>query len=87
MLGSASDGYSVDNDIPGKISQQMHGFMLHVPNRPGGGFPLLAEDTESKKSWMDALRSAISECTGSPDASVATVTYEDDDPFYETIKI
>ena len=82
MLGAPSDGYYVDDDIPDKLARQLHVFMLHVPNRPGGGFPLLAEDTESKKSWMDALQTAISECTGSPDASVATVTYEDDEHLY-----
>lgn len=33
--------------------------MLHVPNRVGGGFPLMAESEEDKKNWMSLLRNVI----------------------------
>ncbi len=57
----------------------MYIFMLHVPNRAGGGFPLLADSDEAKQLWMNVLDAAISETTGTPDASVAPSTYEDDE--------
>lgn len=60
-------------------------FMLHVPNRAGGGYPLLAESEDVKRQWITNLRHVISETTGSPDQSVAPATYEDDDEIYATI--
>ena len=55
--------------------------MLHTPNRAGGGFPLLAESEQSKKEWMTQLNQVIAETMGTPDESVATSMYEDDDDF------
>lgn len=60
-------------------------FMLHVPTRGRGGFPLLAESEEDKQQWMAHLRRVILETTGSPDQSVAPSTYEDDDDLYASI--
>lgn len=63
----------------------MYIFMLHVPNRGGGGFPLLADTEESKQQWMMCLTRAIDETTGTPDQSVAPASYEDDEELYATI--
>lgn len=86
ILGSFNDGYFVDEEVPVKLSDRMNIFMLHVPHRAGGGFPLVANSEDSKKRWIEALNSVIAETTGSPDQSVAPVTYEDDDEIYATIK-
>ncbi len=59
--------------------------MLHTPHRGGGGFPLQADSEESKQGWMTCLSRAISETIGSPDESVATSTYEEDEDLYATI--
>lgn len=85
ILGSSSDGYYVDEDVPPNLPAGMHVFMLHVPNRSRGGFPLLADSEESKRQWMDLLSKMIGESTGSPDQSVAPSTYEDDDELYASI--
>ena len=52
--------------------------MLHVPNRSGGGFPLLAENREQKEAWVKALTAAITNCTSLPELDTVS-TYEDDD--------
>lgn len=79
------DGYSVSEDVPTRIDSGMFCFTLHVPNRAGGGYPLLADSEESKQNWMKSLSQVISETTGTPDESVAPSTYEDDDDLYATI--
>ena len=43
ILGSAADGYYVDEDVPAQLPAGMFVFMLHVPSRSRGGFPLLAD--------------------------------------------
>lgn len=72
--------------MPAKLSFGMYSFMLHVPNRANGGYPLLAESEESKQQWIKSLNHAIAETTGTPDQSVAPSTYEDDDELYATIE-
>lgn len=79
ILGSSADGFYVDEDVPSKLQDHMFIFMLHVPNRAGGGYPLYADSAQSKKEWMEALRGAIIEGYGSPDQSIAPMTYEDDE--------
>ena len=64
----------------------MHSFMLHTPNRAGGGFPLLADSETSKQEWIVQLNQVIAEAMGTPDESVATSTYEDDEDLYATIE-
>ena len=85
VLGSAADGYHVDDNVPARLADRMYIFMLHVPSRGGGGFPLLAESRESKKEWIKSLTKVIEESTGSPDQSVAPSTYEEDEDIYSTI--
>ena len=63
----------------------MYTFMLHVPNRANGGYPLMADSEEAKQQWIRNLESAISETTGTPDQSIAPSSYEDDDEGYSTI--
>lgn len=69
----------MDENVQEKLQQYSNVFMLHVPNRPGGGFPLLAEDATAKKEWIEALEHVIQNARGSPDLCLAQVTYEDDD--------
>ena len=57
--------------------------MLHVPNRAGGGFPLLAEDANEKKMWMQKLQAVIEECKGSPEFFPEPSIYEEDVSFSE----
>ncbi len=85
ILGSSLDGYYVDENVPAKLVDRMHIFMLHVPGRGGGGFPLLADSPEEKEEWTKALTKVINESTGSPDQSVAPSTYEEDEDLYATV--
>ena len=85
VLGSSVDGFSVDESVPVRLADRMHIFMLHVPNRGGGGFPLLSDSLESKEKWVKSLSKVIAESTGSPDQSVAPSTYEEDEELYASI--
>ena len=85
VLGSSNDGYSVSEDVPTRLAG-MYCFMLHVPNRANGGYPLQANSEESKQQWMTSLKYVIAETTDiTPDHSVATTTYNADDDLYATI--
>ena len=85
ILGSSNDGFKVDEDVPAKYGTCMYIFMLHTPHRGGGGFPLQAKSEEAKKEWMECLSSVINESIGTPDESIATSTYEDDEDLYASI--
>ena len=78
ILGA--NGFHVDENLPEKLEHHANIFMLHVPNRQGGGFPLMAESADSRKSWMKAIRGIIEECGGSPDlcSSTGKFTYENE---------
>ena len=58
-LGPARDGFEVTETVPDHLPNQPCTFMLKVPYRSKGGFPLLAEAIEEKKDWMAALRTII----------------------------
>lgn len=58
-LGAAKDGFEVTENLPDHLADQQHMFMLKVPYRSKGGFPLLAESEKDKKDWMAALRTVI----------------------------
>ncbi len=58
-LGAAKDGFEVTETLPDHLSDQLCMFMLKVPYRSKGGFPLLAETEKDKKDWMVALRTII----------------------------
>ena len=64
----------------------MFGFMLHTPGRVNGGFPLYAENEDSKKAWMEALQRVIERTVEPADQSVAIVTYEEDEELYASIQ-
>lgn len=78
QLGSTSDGFFVDTNVPEKLQHHENMFMLHVPNRSGGGFPLLAESREQKEAWVKALSEAIVNCKSTPELYRVS-TYEDDE--------
>lgn len=69
-------GCWVDETFPEKMEHNANMFMLHVPNRPRGGFPLMVESLISKKAWMDAIQSVIDNCRGSSDLHSSQSTYE-----------
>ena len=79
ILGPYSSGYWVDEDVPERIKHNLNVFMLHVPARANGGFPLLAEDSAAKKEWMEALQCVIDDYKTSPDFFAAPGLYESDD--------
>lgn len=86
ILLSHSEGFYVDEVLPPKFKDTMFAFMLHTPKRGNGGFPLYAENEESKRAWMDALRRVIESSVEPADQSVATSTYEEDEDIYATIQ-
>lgn len=86
ILGSRSEGFYVDELLPPKFKDTMFGFMLHTPGRVNGGFPIYAENEDSKKAWMKALRRVIDGAVEAADQSVAVTTYEEDEEIYATIQ-
>ena len=76
----------MDEILPPKFKDTMFAFMLHIPGRGNGGFPLYAENEESKKAWMEALQRVIEASVEPADESVATSTYEEDEDIYATIQ-
>jgi hypothetical protein len=86
ILLSRSEGFYVDEVLPSKFKDTVFSFMLHTPRRGNGGFPLYAENEESKKGWMEALRRVIDSSVEPADQSVATSTYEEDEDIYATIQ-
>lgn len=67
VLGSPSEGYWVDDDIPAGIDSNPCMFMLHVPERARGGYPLQAFDIASKKQWISVLLDIIHSIRETPD--------------------
>ena len=86
ILRSCSEGFYADEVLPAKFKDTMFSFMLHTPGRGNGGFPLYAENEESKKAWMEALQRVIESSVEPADQSVATSTYEEDEDIYATIQ-
>jgi hypothetical protein len=66
VLGSPSEGYWVDEVVPDGIENNTCTFMLHVPDRLRGGYPLVAPDTASKKQWMSVLTDVIDSTRATP---------------------
>ena len=58
-LGTNAQGFGITDIVPKHLSDQQYVFMLKVPSRSGGGFPLMAETEQSKKQWMEALQASI----------------------------
>lgn len=57
-MGNPSEGYSIDDTAPHELGGGENAFVLNTPTRT---FPLLAETSEDKLSWLTVLRSAIEE--------------------------
>ena len=58
-LGTDAQGFGVTDVVPKHLSDQQYVFMLKVPSRSGGGFPLMAETEQCKRQWMAALQASI----------------------------
>ena len=58
-IGSSDDGFEITDKVPEHLADQPGVFMLKVPYRSKGGFPLLAETEDEKKEWMSVLKSVI----------------------------
>ncbi|XP_003385504.1 PREDICTED: arf-GAP with dual PH domain-containing protein 1-like [Amphimedon queenslandica] len=56
VLGNPSEGYSVDESAPHELGAGENAFILNTPTRT---FPLLAETSEDKLSWLTVLRAAL----------------------------
>ena len=66
VLGSLRDGYWVDENVPDSIDYTPAMFMLHVPERARGGYPLQAPNVSSKKQWMKILTEVIEDTRATP---------------------
>ena len=66
VLGSSKEGYWVDENIPDGIDYTSATFMLHVPDRARGGYPLQAPNVASKKQWMKVLNEVIDSTRPTP---------------------
>ena len=62
LLGSSSEGFSVDETAPPELGGGENAFMLNTPTRT---FPLLAETSDEKLSWIATLTEAIESDTPS----------------------
>lgn len=71
VLGSPTEGYWVDEITPDGIECTTSTFMLHVPERARGGYPLQAPDVASKKQWISVLTDVIESTRATPEV----VTY------------
>ena len=72
-MGSPSEGFSVDETAPPELGGGENAFVLNTPTRT---FPLLAETSDEKISWLAVIRSSI-ESPPNPcdDSSVSGITY------------
>ena len=70
VLGSPNEGYWVDDNVPEGMDCTTSTFMLHVPERARGGYPLQAPDTVSKKQWMSILTDVIESTRATPEVTI-----------------
>ena len=56
MLGTETDGFSVDESAPYELGVGENGFVLNTPNRI---YPLQAATAEDKLDWIATLRVMI----------------------------
>jgi hypothetical protein len=79
VLGSPGEGYWVDEIVPDGIESNSSTFMLHVPDRQRGGYPLVAPDSTSKKQWMSVLTDVIDSTRATPQVmQCLPMSYDDD---------
>ena len=69
----------MDEVVPDGIESNSCTFMLHVPDRQRGGYPLVAPDSGSKKRWMSVLTDIIDSTRTTPQVMhCLPVSYDDD---------
>ena len=73
-MGTTGEGFSVDESAPYELGGGENAFVLNTPTRT---YPLLAETSEEKHSWIAVLRAAIEQSSKSTGASSngTTATY------------
>jgi hypothetical protein len=56
VIGSRSEGFSVDENAPDDLGGGENAFVFNTTTRT---YPLLAETTDEKHAWVEVLREAI----------------------------
>lgn len=72
MIGSAQEGFSVDESAPEDMGGGENAFIFNATTRT---YPLLAETTEEKHAWVEVLRSAIIRMASSANGHSLHSTY------------
>ena len=72
MIGTESEGFTVDENAPIELGGGENAFVLNTPTR---AYPLLAEIAEEKHGWIAVLRAAIEKASSSPNEVVIDGTY------------
>lgn len=75
VMGTESEGFSVDESAPYELGVGENGFVLNTPNRI---YPLQAATAEDKLNWIAMFRAAIEKASLSPNGTVYTETYDTD---------
>lgn len=74
MLGTETEGFSVDESAPYDLGVGENGFVLNTPNRI---YPLQAATSEDKHDWIATLRRVITRASSSPNGVASLLeTYE-----------
>lgn len=74
MLGTETEGFSVDESAPYDLGVGENGFVLNTPNRI---YPLQAITSEEKHDWIATLRKVITRASSSPNGVASLLeTYE-----------
>lgn len=75
IIGSAGEGFSVDENAPDDLGGGESAFMFNATTRT---YPLLAETTEEKHAWVQVLRQAIEKADSSPNGHDRGTSYSRD---------
>lgn len=75
VIGSASEGFSVDENAPDDLGGGESAFMFNATTRT---YPLLAETTEEKHVWVKVLREVIDTVSSSPNGQDRGTSYSRD---------
>ena len=75
MIGSAAEGFSVDESAPDDLGGGENAFIFNATTRT---YPLLAETTEEKHAWVDVIRCAIIGVGSSANGHSLDLTYNTD---------
>ena len=75
IVGSSSEGFSVDENAPDELGGGENAFVFNTSTRT---YPLLAETIEEKQDWISALRGAIELSATLTNGYSLTATYTSD---------